>query len=46
MMDEFTDVYNGTDLLNQQEELETLLKVIINRKQGKKEDDKKNKKLL
>ena len=35
-MDEFTNVYNGTYLLNQQEELEMLLKVIINRMKGKK----------
>lgn len=40
-MDEFNDVYDGTNLLNQQEKLEILLKVIINRTQGKKEDNKK-----
>ena len=42
MMDEFTNVYNGTWLLNEQEELEMLLKVITNRTKCKKEDNKKN----
>jgi hypothetical protein len=41
MMDEFTGVYNGTWLLNEQEQLEMLLKVITNRTKCKKEDNKK-----
>lgn len=40
-MDEFTEVYNVKNLFNEQGEIGMLLKALINRTQGKKEDDKK-----